>query len=73
MLILVLFGWLTGMDGPRIASNLPTPWVGVWERISIAAYMLWVILFAVALLLREGRARSSSRVRQNREAAPLAT
>ena len=60
MLILVLFGALTGMDGPRIASNLPTPWVGVWERISIAAFMFWVILFAVTLLRRGTLAPGSS-------------
>jgi hypothetical protein len=60
MLILVLFGALTAMDGPRIASNLPTPWVGVWERISIAAFMFWVILFAVTLLRRGTLAPGSS-------------
>jgi hypothetical protein len=50
MVILVVFGALTGMDGPRIAANLPTPWVGVWERISIAAFMLWVMVLAMTLL-----------------------
>jgi len=50
MVILVAFGALTGMDGPRIAANLPTPWVGVWERISIAAFLLWVAVLAFALL-----------------------
>jgi hypothetical protein len=50
MLILVVFGALTGMDGPRIAANLPTPWVGVWERISIAAFLLWVVVLAKTLL-----------------------
>jgi hypothetical protein len=50
MVILVVFGALTGMDGPRIATNLPTPWVGVWERISIAAFMLWVVVLAMTLL-----------------------
>jgi hypothetical protein len=50
MVILVVFGALTGRDGPRIAANLPTPWVGVWERISIAAFMLWVVVVAIALL-----------------------
>ena len=49
----IFFGILTGFDGPRIAADLPTPWVGVWERICIASYMLWVIVFAVALLRRE--------------------
>ena len=28
----------------------PTPWVGVWERISIAAFMGWIAVLATALL-----------------------
>lgn len=31
----VVFGALTGIDAPGIAKNLPTPWIGVWERINI--------------------------------------
>ena len=50
MVILVSFGALTGLDGPRVAANLPTPWIGVWERISIGAFLLWVVVLAVALL-----------------------
>lgn len=46
----VVFGVLTFHDGQRLAANLPTPWIGVWERINIGAYMLWVIVFAIALL-----------------------
>jgi hypothetical protein len=52
LLFLMLFGALTGVDAPRIAANLPTPWVGVWERVSIAAFMLWMIVFSVTLLRR---------------------
>jgi hypothetical protein len=48
--LLVAFGALTGLDGPRIAANLPTPWVGVWERINIGAFLFWVVVLAVALL-----------------------
>ena len=48
--ILLAFGVLTGMDGPRVQANLPTPWLGVWERISIAADMLWVAVLAITLL-----------------------
>jgi hypothetical protein len=48
--ILVVFGALTGLDGPRIAANLPTPRVGIWERISIAAFILWVVVLAMILL-----------------------
>ena len=50
ILALLVFGVLTGIDAPRIAANLPTPWVGVWERIVVFAFMLWVAVLAVALL-----------------------
>lgn len=50
--IFVVFGVLTGMDGPRIAANLPTPWLGIWERINIGAALAWIVVFAVALLRR---------------------
>jgi hypothetical protein len=49
IVILVAFGTLAGLDGPRIAANLPTPWIGVWERINIGAFLLWVIVLAAAL------------------------
>jgi hypothetical protein len=47
--VVAVFGVLSGLDGPRIAANLPTPWVGVWERISIAAFLVWVVALAVAV------------------------
>src|SRR5881296_1660612 len=50
LVILVACGVLTGLDGPRIAANLPTPWVGVWERINIGVFLLWVAVLAIALL-----------------------
>lgn len=50
MVLLFAFGALTGLDGPRIAANLPTPWVGVWERINIGVFLLWVVVLAIALL-----------------------
>jgi hypothetical protein len=50
LVVLLLFGGLTGMDAPKIAQNLPTPMIGVWERISIAAFMLWVAVLAIVLL-----------------------
>jgi Protein of unknown function (DUF998) len=43
MVILLAFGVLTGLDGPDISANLPTPLVGVWERINIGAFMIWVV------------------------------
>jgi hypothetical protein len=49
----IVFGILTSMEAPNIPINGPTPWIGVWERINIATFMLWVIVLAVVLLRRE--------------------
>ncbi len=53
IVVLLLFGILTGMDSPRMEKNLSTPRMGIWERISIAAYMTWVIVLAMVLLRKE--------------------
>lgn len=50
MLIFLVCGVLTGLDQPRLVANLPTPWMGVWERINIFGYMLWIVVFTIALL-----------------------
>ena len=50
MTILVGTGAMTALDAPRIAAGLPTPWVGLWERIGIAAFLVWTAALAVALL-----------------------
>jgi len=48
--LLLFFGALTGLDAPKVNANLPTPWVGVWERINIGLFLLWVIVLAIKLL-----------------------
>jgi hypothetical protein len=50
MAILCVFGVLTGIEAPRIAANLPTPWIGVLERIDIGVFLLWVTVLAATLL-----------------------
>jgi hypothetical protein len=52
--VFVLFGTLTFLQAPRIAANLPTPWLGVWERVNIGAFLVWVVVFAT-VLSRDGR------------------
>jgi hypothetical protein len=47
--ILAAFGALTFLDAPRLAANLPTPWIGVWERINVGTFLLWVAVLAAAL------------------------
>jgi hypothetical protein len=51
--VFLVFGILTGIDSPNIAANLPTPWIGVWERINIGAWLLWVIVLAITLMQRK--------------------
>lgn len=55
ILILILFGVLTGITGPRIAAGLPTPWAGLYERINIYGYIVWIILLAIALFPKQSR------------------
>ena len=50
IVILFVFGMLAGMDGPRVAAQEPTPWLGVTERINIYGYMLWLLVFSIVLL-----------------------
>ena len=70
LVILIAAGALTGSEAPRIAANLPTPWIGVWERINIGVYLLWVVVLAIVLWRAEdgppsmaGSAASPPRVR----------
>lgn len=55
VLAVLVFGALAGLDGPRIAANLPTPWVGLTERISVFSYMLWLLVVAIGLLRVQGQ------------------
>ncbi len=48
-LVLVVFGILTFRDAPAISINEPTPLIGVWERINIGVFLLWVIVLAIVL------------------------
>lgn len=50
------FGILTWLESPGIEKSLPTPWIGLWERINIGAFMLWIIVLAI-VLLKNGKDR----------------
>lgn len=50
IILLIGFGILTGLDAPKLAANLPTPWLGIWERIVIGLFLLWIAVLAVMLL-----------------------
>jgi hypothetical protein len=59
IVIMIGFGVLTGLASPDMEANLPTPWMGVWERIGIGAQMLWIAVLAI-ILLRSERGKSPS-------------
>jgi hypothetical protein len=51
--VLLAFGITTFFEAPRLQANLPTPWIGLWERINISAFLLWVSVLAVAVWREE--------------------
>lgn len=50
--LLLAFGALTGLGAPKVSANLPTPLIGVWERIQIGVVIAWDVVLAIALLRR---------------------
>jgi hypothetical protein len=54
-ILFVVFGTLTGLDAPKISKDLPTPLIGIWERINIGIFLLWVVVFAILLWRRENK------------------
>jgi hypothetical protein len=50
--ILFTFAIPTFRAVPLVGENQPTPLLGVWQRISIGVFLLWVIVLAVVLLVR---------------------
>lgn len=60
--LLATFGALTSRGAANVAKDLPTPWIGLWERINIGLFLLWVIVFAMTLLrrLRDQSARGAT-------------
>ena len=50
MTLFIVFGILAGTMQPQYAANLPTPMMGIWERINIYGYMLWIVILSIMLL-----------------------
>lgn len=58
--VLLAFGALTFVDAPRLQADLPTPWIGLWERINISMFLLWIVVLAT-VLLRAATGRTAGR------------
>jgi hypothetical protein len=57
VVVLLTFGALTFIEAPRLQANLPTPWIGLFERINISVFLLWVVVLA-AVLWRTGTSQA---------------
>lgn len=53
ILIITLFGVWAGSYIPQIEAQLPTPGMGIIERVNIYGYMLWVMVLAIIRLRAE--------------------
>jgi membrane protease YdiL (CAAX protease family) len=49
LLTILVFAGLTLLAAPSLAANEPTPWLGLLERVSIYAWMLWVAVLGLSL------------------------
>jgi hypothetical protein len=45
----------TWWDAPAVGANLPTPWLGVHERLMVYAEIVWLMVLAIVLLRAERR------------------
>lgn len=61
VLVMLALGYWMSMDVPRLARNLPTPYLGITERVMMAAWLLWMAVFSVTLL--SGHRVSAARLR----------
>jgi hypothetical protein len=55
LLTLLLTGVVAFLYVPQVDANLPTPWLGLTERISTYVYDLWVVVLSIVLLRDEKR------------------
>ena len=53
ILVMLLFGGLTSLYVPRVDAALPTPYLGILERICIASYLLWIAVYSTLLIRAE--------------------
>jgi len=53
IILLLVFGFITGLQAPRLTAGQPTPLMGFTERINIYATMLWFAVLSITLFRSE--------------------
>jgi hypothetical protein len=59
--VFLVFGGLTFLEASRLQANLPTPWIGLWERLNITTFQVWIVAFAARLLRGETASAGADR------------
>jgi hypothetical protein len=52
LVVIMLFAALTGPSMSELGNNLPTPWLGAFERINAYTTFAWMVVLAVVLIRR---------------------
>ncbi|MHB8904457.1 MAG: DUF998 domain-containing protein, partial [Patescibacteria group bacterium] len=65
ILLMLILGSLVGMQAPRVAAQLPTPWLGIMERVSVFSPILWVLVLAIVLLRANKKPNSANNLKNN--------
>lgn len=53
ILLLIVPATFVFLNAPQVATNQPTPWLGLAERISIYSVLLWYSVLAIILLCKQ--------------------
>ena len=49
IVLLATFGALTSAEAGAVEVNGPTPWIGVFERLNIGVFLVWIVVLAALL------------------------
>ncbi len=60
IVLLLGFGAMTSLEAPNITKNLPTPAIGVWERLNIGVFLVWLAMLAIVLLRTQDKSPKGS-------------
>jgi hypothetical protein len=77
--VVLISGGLTGVQATKLATGEPTPWLGFLERVSVGAWLLWLVVLALGLMIEapaphgapereRSHARTFTRAASNRRA-----
>ncbi len=59
--LMLVFGFYTGRETPRVGDNLSTPLLGIAERITVFGSMIWLSAFNLRLMVARNAGTESAR------------